>query len=345
MSVDTRLRGALVRIAAACAGLCAACSALGHIDDPPTARVRGPITARPEHPLAATWLSLRPRRATTLTRGHGELSLEASYASFFENSPRVDRSVIVDGEVLTLTERARFGVGDADDVEIALPVTIAGPGFLDEFVERWHEFFGLPDGRRDTRPRDEYLMRIENGGNEAFRLQGGEWSLGDMDVVWTHNLRREDDRGGAWSARLGVELPTGSVGDGTGNGEIDFGGGWLYERSRGRFTFSAAADLVVTADGRKLRNANLEADDLFDLQAGVEYRWNDATSLLAGLVAISPMVTDLDLDSIDQPILDLGLGIAWDSGGSSTWRASFHEDLISDAGPDFGVLLSWTRAW
>lgn len=345
MSVDSPPRRATALIAASFACLGAACSALGHLDDAPKSRVRGPISARPEHPLAATWLALQPRRATTQIRGHGELGFEASYASFFENSPRVDRSVIVDGEVLSLTARARFGLGETDDVEIALPTTIAGPGFLDDFVERWHEFFGLPDGRRDTRPRDEYLMRIENGGSEAFRLQGGEWLLGDVDVVWTHNFRPESEGGGAWSARLGVELPTGSVGDGTGNGEIDFGGGWLYERSRGRFTFSAAFDVVVTADGRKLRDANLEADDLFDLQAGVEYRWNDTTSLLAGLVATSPMVTDLDLDSIDQPILDLGLGIAWDASADSTWRASFHEDLISDAGPDFGVLLSFTRAW
>lgn len=320
----------------------AGCSLIPEHTDDPAPVVRGPEPARLQHPLALNFLAFRPRRASTQGDGTTDVAWDSHYSSiYFNQKDGPDESVYLDGELWTNAIRARHGIGEHADIEIEIGVLRAGGGFLDPIVNDFHRAFGFPDGGRPDAKDDDYHMKIRANGETAYELESHEIGLLDIPIVWTQNLVAEDEGQPAISLRLGVELPTGNQNKGFGNGQVDYGLGLLGERSVGRWTFTGATDYVFTRRSDDFREADIQMDDLWDVQAGTEYRWNDSGSLLAQLVYTSPLVRDIHLDTIDSPILDLGVGAVWDHSERSRITLTFHEDLIADAGPDFGVALSW----
>lgn len=312
-----------------------------HTDDPAFV-VRGPEPARLQHPLALNFLAFRPRRAVTQDSGTTDVAWDSAYSSiYFKDKNGPDESVMLDGELWTNVVRTRHGIGERSDIEFEVGVLRAGGGFLDPFVNDWHDAFGFPDGGRNDAKDNSYEMQIRAHGESAYELEAHHVGLLDTSIVWTRSLLDEDEAQPALAFRAGVELPTGSESKGFSNGKVDYGLGLLLERSVGRWTFTGATDYVFTERSRDFERADIQIDDLLDVQAGAEYRWNDSGSLLAQLVYTSPLVRDIPLDTIDSPILDLGVGAVWDHSERSRITLTFHEDLIADAGPDFGFALSW----
>lgn len=318
-----------------------ACSALGHVPDPAPV-VRGPAPVRLQHPVAHSLLAFRPRRARARDSGRPGIALDTAYSSIFMNArnPAGD-VVLLDGEVLHTSLRARAGLGARTDLELELPFLYTTSGFLDAFVDNWHALFGLPGGNRRSRPRNGFAMHWESEGRRVWELESDRIGLLDIPVIVTHTLIEESEESAAVAVRAGVQLPTGSESSGFSNGELDYGLGVLFERSRGRWTFSGAADYVFTGRSAALEAAGIDLDDLWDLQLGIEYRWNDRVSILNQSILTGPFSGDIDLIQTTLPTFDFALGCAWDMPWDSRLIATFREDLISEAGPDFAFALSW----
>jgi len=316
------------------------CRSLRRVHDPRTV-VRGPIAARIEHPLALGFLGFRPRSARVTEPGEQRIAVESAYTSLFEDGLDAGTSVVFDGELWHSGLSYRTGVIDGGELEVELQVLYASSGFLDTFVESFHELFGFGNGGREDRPHDAYAMEIVTPSGTLYDFEGSRFGLGDLPLIWTQQLIANPAQGEYIAWRAGVELPLGSESKGFGNGGIDVGAGLLGERSFGRWTTTAAVDAVVPAQPDSFDEAGVRIDTRFDAQLGLEYRWSDELSLLAGAVWLSPLTKDLDLEEIDGHFLDFGLGAAWDVGRRSRLRLSFHEDLISATGADFSVLFAW----
>src|SRR5437899_4953651 len=122
-------------------------------------------------------------------------------------------------------------------------------------------------------------MVSTHDGRVVYTMEGNEIGFGDLPIVLTQRIQDETPTSPAISVRAGVELPTGSESRGFGNGKLDKGVGVLAERSWGRWTGTAAVDWVDVASSRSFERAGIRAQDDFDGQLGVEYRWNDRMSL------------------------------------------------------------------
>lgn len=316
---------------------------VGCIAPAPTAQhvVRGPLPTRTNGPIVATFLAFRPRGAETVRPGHAELAVASAYSSIFQNGHLVGADVVTDGELWRTSIALRTGLSASSDIEIEVPVVYATSGFLDRFVDNWHHLFQLPNGGRDKRPDFAYEMEVDVGGKEAYRLQDNDLGLGDVPIVYTQRIVDESESSPAVALRAGVELPAGSEPKGFGNGGIDAGGGVLVEKSWDRFTASGGAYYVSTSTARSFANAGVHADDLEQVHAGGEYRWNDALSLLAGLRYTSPVTDDIQMKEIDSGILDLDLGAACDLPGGSRLLFGLTEDVIARSGPDFTMFATW----
>lgn len=322
--------------------LLGACSSLGYSESEPAPTVRGPIPYRVEHPLAWTLLSMRVRRARVQPRGVLGIELDSAYTSIFRNDSTPTSNVTLDGELWSNSLRMRVGVVPGGDFELEIPVLYASGGFLDTFVEAWHEFFHFSDGGRDERPKNEYEMSISKNGTEAYHLEPNEWMLGDIPVTWTQQLLDESDYPVSFAVRGCLQFPTGSESKGSSNGEIDWGVGLLAERTLSRWTLFGGLDFTSSGTSDAFADAGAEIAEQIQASLGAEFRWNDRMSWLGDLVYTSPMTDDFDLDVIDREILDLGLGAAWSFSENSRLSITFHEDVISRAGSDFGVLLAWS---
>jgi len=311
-----------------------------HAEDPRAAR-RGPVAMRPHQPNKLTFLALPLRTPNTVAQGRSEFTLHSAYSSMFENGIVPDESVVLDGEIWRTAGALRHGVGPDTDVEFELAVVYASSGFLDRFVESWHELLGLPGGGREERPRFEYEMELTQNGQQVYELEGHEVGLGDLPIVVTHRLLEAGAGTPALALRAGIELPTGSESKGFGNGELDAGAGVLVEQRFGRWILAGSVDYVLTGQPSSFAGAGVDARDDLALQFGSEYLWNDQLSLLAGLALHSPVTDDFDIPELDSEILSLDLALAFDLGRESALTIGFEEDLIAESGPDFTVFAAW----
>lgn len=328
----------LLVFAAACAPSCAL---LASHADAPRAKVRGPIQTRAQQPNKLTFLAFRPRRAEVAAEGARELRATIEYSSMFENGDVGDERVVLDGEVARAAVALRLGVAPRTDLEVEVPILYAADGVLDRFVETWHDLLGFPGGGRSERERFAYEMEIEKDGRRIYHMEPYEPALGDVPVVVTHQIVEETSSTPAVALRAGVDLPVGSESKGFGNGGFDWGGGVLAEKSWGRWTMTGAVDWVDAKRPSSFVGSGVDVRDDLGFQWGLEYRWNDAVSLLAGLISNREVTHDFRIKEIDRELLSADIGLAWDVGASSTLVVGFEDDLIAESGPDFTFFASF----
>jgi hypothetical protein len=316
----------------------------GCLSPNPQPIVRGPLAGRPQHPLGLTFLAMRPRRAHTQAAGTTGVGVQSTYSSIYEANSAGDDRVDFDGELSRSSIKLRHGLADGVDLEVELGLLYTTSGFLDSTLERYHGFFVLPDGGRSEAPSDSYSMQITRDGESVFGVEEDRLGLTDTPVVATVSIAEEDPL--TWrpavSLRAAVELPTGSEQAGFGSGGVDWGAGVLLEKTSGRWTWTAAADVILPDAPDSFGAVGIDIRDFAQLQAGTEFRWSNRCSLLAQVFLTTPYTRDIELEEINREILDLGLGAAFDVGARSRLMLSFHEDLVAATGPDFSVRAAWT---
>lgn len=303
--------------------------------------MRGPLPTRIQHPLALTLPNLSPRSVQVEQPGAWSVGADAAYSSIFERSTAVGARVAFDAEVLRTSARVRRGIGARMDLEVQLGGVYGSGGFLDHFITEFHQFIGAPNQGRDLAPDNQFQALIERDGDSVWSWKPDSAQLGDTLVVLTFGERELEpgDWGNAW--RVGVDLPTGDESSGAGSGGLDWIVGWNGELSAAATTHFFGASYGVAEAPSGFTRANVDLPARYALFYGVEWRWSDRLSWVVQLDFQSPLVDDIQLDEIDQPILDLGVGFVRELGANTRWWFSFHEDVLADSGPDFALHLGW----
>lgn len=192
-------------------------------------RFRGPLPVRNQHPAQLTVLHLDPAQAEVLPAGEAAMHVGAAYSSYFLGGSGARGTFSMDGELLRVGPKLRFGLGGGGEVGIEVPFAHAAGGFLDDFVIDYHDWFGFPDQGRDDAPRDAFGVEATARGRRVYHLDAGGIELLDVPLHYTHELLSAGrDRFGL-AVRGGVELPTGDQGRGYGNGGVDVAFGLLAD--------------------------------------------------------------------------------------------------------------------
>jgi hypothetical protein len=304
--------------------------------------VRGPLPTRVQHPLALTLPKLSPRRARVQAEGTLGVGADLSYSSIFERSQRNGDAVDFDHELLRAAARTRYGFAPGFDVEVELGGVYGSGGFLDAFIESFHSLIGAPNQGRDDAPRDRFAAALDAGGSTVYRFEEDRAQLADTMVVVTWGEEEVAPKQWANAWRLGLDLPTGDESAGAGSGGLDWIVGWSAEYSAGALSHFAGASYGQAQAADSFERADVELPDRYALFYGLEWRWDDRFSWVAQLDLDSALVREIELQEIDRPILDFGVGFVRDVGAASRFWLSFHEDLLADSGPDFALYAGWT---
>lgn len=157
--------------------------------------------------------------------------------------------LVLDGESYRWTLGVRRRVGTKAELGIEVPFILHGGGFLDGFIDGWHDFFGLPTGDREKVRRGLLTYRHERGGRTLVNLTGSGGGISDLRLTGAWSLH--EDRHRAVSLHAGVKLPTGDPDRLTGSGSIDgslsLAASTASETSFGTFTlFGSAGGLAMT---------------------------------------------------------------------------------------------------
>ena len=271
------------------------------------------------------------REAAVLERGTWRGELHSAIASSHSESTAGAETVILDGETISLTARGAYGLGAGWDLEAEVSWAQHSGGFLDRWIEGWHELWDLPEGDRPGAPRDR--IDFSYGGPSArFALRSAAAGPGRAHVAVTRGLRRSGAH--AVSLRAGLKL-------GLGEEQRLLGGGrdgyvslhWTRKhRAASALGWHAQAGLLRAGESRVL--GALGARSPWFAGVGLEWPAWRRLHLKVQLDAHGP-VADSALTELGDTAVLLTVAGTWAFRPGWELEFGFSEDIAPRTGPDF----------
>jgi hypothetical protein len=197
------------------------------ISHPSAAAEITPFNTFNQSPIVQIYGLPAPGRAKLLDEGENEASLFLDLANNSTQHRNSRESIVLDGETLRSTLAFSHGFTDSFEAGIELPIVSQSGGFMDGFIEGWHDFFHLPQGARPVQHRNQLQYRYQKDGTTRLDFSDRNTNIGDLRLTGATQLYREYDSAVALRALL--KLPTGESSRLTGSGSTDVAL-WLRDR-------------------------------------------------------------------------------------------------------------------
>lgn len=198
--------------------------------------------------------------STVLAAGIYQLQLTQDIASLYSTKSTANEHILLDGELYRWTLAGRYGITDRLELGLELPVTLQGGGFLDGFIMDWHRVFGLPQGGRDTAPKNKLRYYYSRNGVKQLDMSHASGGIGDLSILGAYRLfeqQTETDHD-TLALRSQLKLPTGDSASLRGSGGVDialFLSGAMNRRTEwGTLGLFASVGGLYTSDGDILKN-------------------------------------------------------------------------------------------
>lgn len=322
-----------------------ASTALAHLFEVSSFRGHGPIPARTQNPLYLLFVTDWPDTTNTAPKKHWGLDLEVAFSNIFERHPQANGiGIDLDMELVRTAINVRYGLSKTREFGLQLPFVSLFNGFLDPFIQGYHDFFGLPNAGRDQVGNNRYRYEITRNGASLFRVD--EEPLGPADLMIWYKWRfvEENKFFPALAFRTLLKLPTGLPAQGTGSGRPDGGLTLIAEKNLKRVH-------VYSQMGLMFLGGHAELDPILHPLAvsfaqTIEFNLFEYVSLVAQLNGSSPIFKGTTIHDLAEPLLDLVVGFTGEIPLNRRhhrlyFRGGFSEDPLS-IGPsvDFSVFAN-----
>ena len=277
-----------------------------------------------------------------------EVTILSDVASHMTDIRTGDERLLVDGETYRQAIALRAGLGNGWEGILEVSAVSHTGGEFDGFIRDWHDFFGLPQGGRDTAPNGRLAFIHARGGMASVDLHEGTTAPGDVTLGLGRKLERNPLRNDGLALRGAIGLPTGDGQALTGSGGLSASfwaetSGRLSVQGRPRPWFYGASLGVGTG---KLPSplSGLGGRAVAFGRLGVSWRPLDRLSLTAQMDVNSTPYSGSSLSPLSGPAIMLGAGGALRISPATTLEVSVSEDDgWKHAVHDFGVhvALRW----
>jgi hypothetical protein len=280
---------------------------------------RGLLDLQDPFPLAPLHLQLPVDAHVVLEQGKGTFGAVFNWANSFGLSE--GNTIMVDAETYRLRLNGWYGLFDDFYVGASVAIHARDSGIMDPFVDEFHKSFGLGDGDRSARSRNDYELSVTDADGKVASLDRGA-GIGDL-VLQTHwNLYRGGPSGSTIAVQGLIALPTST--DEFGQDGVDFG-----------LNLSLSKELIenfylyVVVGGTALtdaRTAGLRYEPLnYQVIAGVEFAVLDNLSLLAQAQRYSPLLERPGVLADERTYLSVGG--KWEFSPGREFQFGFMENL------------------
>lgn len=248
------------------------------------------------------------------------VGLSLDYASAIEVADfrRVDYTL--DAELLRLRLRVARDLSPSLFVMADASAQGSYAGFLDGFLNWYHDLIGIKLEAREERPTDAFLYRLDLPDGVSRDRKPSDLFLGDLRL--SAGLRR----GSHLQAIATVTLPTSTGPTGYGRGVVAAGllttvhaklaEPWTYEGSLGLGYTPTHGDLT-----------DYQRTTLVSGSSGLRWRFWGRQSLYANLLYHSPYYHDTTIPPLDRRELSLDFGWILATRGGREWRIGMTEDM------------------
>ncbi len=303
-----------------------------------------PLPAPDLNPLIATIGLPRPENGARLLAG-GETRWRSSVAtaSHSVQDSAGGETLLFDGETTQFSLALRRGFGDRYEFSVELPYLLHESGGLDGAIDRWHDWFGFPDGLRAQVAEDRLDFRYADGDDLLLDVGRNRRGPGDLRLGIARSLQH--DAGSATALRATLKLPTGDSDRLTGSGAADLSLGIVGERAgllgseRWGGHYGAHLTLVGTPDRLPERARDLVGTLHGGLRASVT-DWLE----LAAQATLRSAAYDAAVEPLGSASLQLNVGGTLALGPNLRLAISVGEDVRVDTAPDVTFGLSLYRS-
>lgn len=265
-------------------------------------------------------------------------SVSLSHSSIYLVRDSAEWSMGLDMEITELNVRFRRNIKDFIELGVDIPFLSFNSGFMDGFLNSYHDAFGFPDYGRSNRPDNEFLYEVRRKGVLIVKGESGRIGIGDIRFAIKKPILKGDP---SISIKVDLELPTGDAEKGYGSGSIDAGAVVLLDKKLSE-KIKAYCNLGVVSPGDLKGHEKVELREFIHGGAGVEAAlWKDL-SLLGQLFIQGSPFPKTDISSVDRLAVLFSLGGRYYSGNNSL-EFSFTEDPNTSGAPDFALSFSFKR--
>ncbi|HDH53135.1 MAG TPA: DUF3187 family protein, partial [Nitrospirae bacterium] len=148
------------------------------------------------------------------------MSYSLSHSSTYTVRESAEWVINLDMEITELNFRYRRIISDLFEFNLDIPVLIFSGGFMDGFLEGYHDTFGFADYGRNKRPNNEFLYEVKRDGVLIVKGKSGT-GFGDIRFALKSPLMSSEDFN--LSIKGDMEIPAGSAEKGYSNGSVDAG--------------------------------------------------------------------------------------------------------------------------
>lgn len=292
---------------------------------------QGPFPIRTHNPLYLQTVTLLPERAVVEPHGSWSIEFSNSYSNLFELGISPEAEMLLDMEMWRLSWRAAYGFRPGWEIATEIPLIRLHGGFLDSFVQTFHNTFGLPNGGRNLVADEGFSFRVTRNGQVLYSVDKESMNLQDVSLYLKHQFLDEDRARPGLAARFALKAPTGDRGEGMGSGNPGFGMGIAAEKSHRRWHGYLNLNYLVEGGNEVLDT--FVVSEIFDAVLAAEFSISRRVALLGQLVGGTPRLKNMGLKIWDRVPLDLiigfrGLHPGWFRGKNFFWQIAFSEDPI-----------------
>lgn len=303
---------------------------------------RGPLRIRNFYPPHLMFLMPGPAAPWDENAGRWELTPSVAYAASFVNEDSERYATVIDLE-MTVLELA-LTAGLTRNLSFGANATFASMsgGFLDGFLEDFHDAFGLPNYGRDQRPDNEFLYYIRKDGEDWLESEFGGMHPVDPSISLEYRLTDGGDPGagsGRFTAGLAyaLKLPLGDADAGFGSGHVDHRISLPMRWVRNPLAFYLVPAYSFLADPDTL-GADIRVRNVIGTFLSAEWAFGEEWSALVGLNFYTSPFENTGIRQFDDDSLQLDVGFLWTPRETIRLELSFSEDLTRPA-PDFALRL------
>lgn len=271
--------------------------------------------------------------------GDSEFSTEFAVANISLEQHSATETLQLDAELQRWQISFTKPLTDTLAVRIDLPYVRISGGRLDNFIESFHDTFGLPNGNRDLWPVKRLWVQHVRNGQQDYALSNAQGGIGDLTLragkQW-NGLPRFNTA--LW---LSVKLPTGNAGKLTGSDSTDVALSLVGSQELGmRFTTEQQVSISRLGTGRRLSSQQ------------EEWVWSGSLGLDTRLASQWSATIQFDGHTrvLDSEARALGSALQLSFGPryrSAAWSGVLllSEDIAVDTAPDVQLQLQVSKTF
>lgn len=259
------------------------------------------------------------------------------YASPIEYASTTSTFYLMDAELLRFELTATRQLGARTFLLAQASVNGAYNGFLDGFLEWYHDLVGLHVAAREIRPRNQFGYELDLPDGRHFTYDKSSGYLGDVRLGG--GIRHSAH----WQTVLSVTLPTSTGPDGFTRGTVSANATTLLRSDFGkRFTYEGSLGVGFTPRHGPL--SDLQQQTFLMVTQGLRGRVVGPLSLYTNLIYHSPLYHDMGTTELDARELTIDVGGFFKFKRGPEWILGLTEDL-EPSGPAIDVAFRIGARW